>query len=379
MKQITKEDIKVLGRIVNISTENVVADASQVWDSEQKKDQETINYSLINKTDNATTSKYGIVRLAVNASDPDNNDVVTVKALRDYINAVVDDLVNGAPGALDTFRELADALNNNPNFYTWVTDQLALKADKADLLSLERGVTALEALRNKINQIDGILTRLATAEADIDELKACCEMAKQYMNFYTVSWNKTRGGDHVTITPSVVKAGEQTVTFTIHEGYYYNTSSGGPITNPSLIDGQYGTVTLESYADGVYTIKFSDVQSNITMNGSISKRSYNVTNNVQHTNLSNPGPVLYGNTYQSTITPAAGYQIDSITVTMNGQTVSGAYNNGAITVPNVSGPIVITGTTSKTSQVGSIIVDIQHGTPSSLVFPANGVTHTATV
>ena len=379
MKPITNEDIKVLGRIVNISTENVVADASQVWDSEQKKDQETINDSLINKTDNATTSKYGIVRLAVNASDPDNTDVVTVKTLRDAIDKAISDLINRAPGTLDTFRELAEALGNNPNFYTWVTDQLALKADKSDLISLERRVEALEALRNKINQIDGILTRLATAEADIDELKACCEMAKQYMNFYTVSWNKTRGGDHVTITPSIVKAGEQTVTFTIHEGYYYNTSSGGPITNPDLIDGQYGTVTLESYADGVYTIKFSDVQSNITMNGFISKRSCNVTNNVRRTNLSNPGPVLYGNTYQSTITPAEGYQIDSVTVTMNGQTVSGAYNNGAITVPNVNGPIVITGTTSRASQVGNIIVAIQHGTPSSLVFPANGVTHTATV
>lgn len=46
MKPITQEDIKVLGRIVNISTEGIVADAAQIWDSawgEKGLDQSSIN------------------------------------------------------------------------------------------------------------------------------------------------------------------------------------------------------------------------------------------------------------------------------------------------------------------------------------------------
>ena len=74
MRPITNEDIKILGRLVNISTEGVVADASQVYDSTQHKNQEVINSEMKNKTKNATTTTYGIVRLASGINDNDNTD-----------------------------------------------------------------------------------------------------------------------------------------------------------------------------------------------------------------------------------------------------------------------------------------------------------------
>ena len=40
----------------------------------------------------------------------------------------ISDLVNGAPGALDTLHELADALGSDPNFATTVLTQIGLKA-----------------------------------------------------------------------------------------------------------------------------------------------------------------------------------------------------------------------------------------------------------
>ena len=47
----------------------------------------------------------------------------------DYTNTAVANLVDAAPGALDTLNELAAALGNDANFSTTLTNSLALKAD----------------------------------------------------------------------------------------------------------------------------------------------------------------------------------------------------------------------------------------------------------
>lgn len=57
-----------------------------------------------------------------------NNTQIATTA---FVKAVVDTLTNGAPGVLDTFMEFADAINNDPNFATTITNALALKAPKA--------------------------------------------------------------------------------------------------------------------------------------------------------------------------------------------------------------------------------------------------------
>lgn len=41
-----KEDIKIYGKLVNVTTENVVADASQIWDSQYNVNQEAFNKSI---------------------------------------------------------------------------------------------------------------------------------------------------------------------------------------------------------------------------------------------------------------------------------------------------------------------------------------------
>lgn len=51
----------------------------------------------------------------------------------EQVEQKINDLVNSAPEALDTLKELADALNSDPNFATTVTNQLSNKADKTEL------------------------------------------------------------------------------------------------------------------------------------------------------------------------------------------------------------------------------------------------------
>ncbi len=52
-----------------------------------------------------------------------------------FVSAALASLINSAPGALDTLKELADALGNDPNFASTVTTALATKLVKTANLS----------------------------------------------------------------------------------------------------------------------------------------------------------------------------------------------------------------------------------------------------
>lgn len=83
------------------------------------------------------------------------SDLAT-KATPDDIDSRINALVNAAPAALDTLKEIADALNNDPDFAATMTTQLAGKVDKIDGkgLSTEDFTTALKA---KLEGITGYI------------------------------------------------------------------------------------------------------------------------------------------------------------------------------------------------------------------------------
>lgn len=54
-----------------------------------------------------------------------------------------------------------------------------------------------------------------------------------------------------------------------------------------------------------------------------------------------------GATFTSTVSAHTGFTISSVTATMGGVTVQGAWSNGTVTIPNVTGDIVITVTTAQ--------------------------------
>lgn len=142
MRPITNEDIKVLGRIVNISTENVVADASQVWDDNFGKDQSAINRDLSNQTAVATKNSLGVVYLAKSLNDNRAGAVVTPEFIKN-------ELINGAPAAYDTLKEISDYLANNDSVVNSIISLLSGKVDRSEFDSLfgdhERKIAALES------------------------------------------------------------------------------------------------------------------------------------------------------------------------------------------------------------------------------------------
>lgn len=122
--EITNKDVKVLGRIASITTDGIVASAEQVYDNTYKEGmfQSDINKELF--------ESIGEVNIPTKVSELENDSNYQSA---EQVEQKINDLVNSAPEALDTLKELADALNSDPNFATTVTNQLSNKADKTEL------------------------------------------------------------------------------------------------------------------------------------------------------------------------------------------------------------------------------------------------------
>ena len=78
----------------------------------------TLNDLVVNGTVDFTDTK--LTNLATPTADTD-------AATKGYVDTAVSDVINAAPAALDTLNELADALGDDANFATTVTDSIALK------------------------------------------------------------------------------------------------------------------------------------------------------------------------------------------------------------------------------------------------------------
>ena len=77
--------------------------------------------------------------------------------------------------------------------------------------------------------------------------------------------------------------------------------------------------------------------------------TYAITNTLSHcTNNNAATSVVSGNAYAATITADTGYTLGTVTVTMGGTDISStAVSGGAITIPAVSGAVVITATATE--------------------------------
>ena len=79
---------------------------------------------------------------APTAAQVSNNTQIATTA---FVKAAVAALVDGAPAALDTLRELADALGDDPNFVATITAEIGSKLSKAANLSDLANITTARA------------------------------------------------------------------------------------------------------------------------------------------------------------------------------------------------------------------------------------------
>lgn len=80
-------------------------------------------------------------------TEVDNKDAAALQAAKEYAAAKVAEIVNSAPGTLDTLQELAKALGNDPNFATSITALIGGKADRVH----GHAISEVSNLQNELN------------------------------------------------------------------------------------------------------------------------------------------------------------------------------------------------------------------------------------
>ena len=114
-----------------------------------------------------------------------------------YVDTQIADIINSAPGILDTLQELANALQNNPDIIQDLQDAIANKVNKAgDTMtgSLDMNINSITNLAAPTNNgdatnkqyVDGSVSgRLTEAQAD----------ARYYLNTTPLNQIGTATGD----------------------------------------------------------------------------------------------------------------------------------------------------------------------------------------
>lgn len=176
-----------------------------------------------NSTKVATTA---FVAAAVATKD------LTGYATEDYVDGKVADLVNSAPEALDTLKELADALNNDANYAATINTALGTKADKSDTYTKTEVDDAIAAIDlseyatetyvdNAItNLVNGAPEALNTLKELSDALGSDANFASTVTTSLASKANKANPIPVWTANTSYV-AGNQV----IHEGALYTCST----------------------------------------------------------------------------------------------------------------------------------------------------------
>lgn len=90
-------------------------------------------------------------------------------ATQQYVIQQIDELIGSAPGALDTLEELAQALGDDPNFATTITNLIAGVSNRVD--SVEKNITTIQGNITTIqNSISSINANISNIEGDIDTI-----------------------------------------------------------------------------------------------------------------------------------------------------------------------------------------------------------------
>ncbi|MCE3569938.1 tail fiber protein [Escherichia coli] len=106
----------------------------------------TINNALALKAPLASPALTGIPTAPTAAQGTNNTQIANTA----FVKAAITALINGAPGTLDTLKEIAAAINNDPNYSTTINNALALKAPLASpaLTGVPTAPTAAQGTNN---------------------------------------------------------------------------------------------------------------------------------------------------------------------------------------------------------------------------------------
>ena len=132
-----KELADAIGEDPNFATTMTTALAGKLGKTETAVNAEKVNNHTVNADvpENAVftdTTYEGMTANEASTGTGTTGRVISAKVLADFVNSVIEALIASAPGALDTLKELADAIGNDPNFATTMVTALAGKLGKTE-------------------------------------------------------------------------------------------------------------------------------------------------------------------------------------------------------------------------------------------------------
>lgn len=180
-----------------------------------------------------------------------------------------------------------------------------------------------------------------------------------------------------TVTNTLAHASNSNNASTINENSSYSatiTANTG-YTLDSVIVTMGGTdITSTAYNNG--TISIASVTGNVVITVTTTANTYTVTKNATNCTITGNASATHGSSYTATIEADSGYTLQTPTITMGGNTLSGVYSNGTVTIPNVTGNIAITASAIETGQeIHATAISLS---PSTVSFNAAGDTSTIT-
>ena len=111
----------------------------------------------------------------------------------------------------------------------------------------------------------------------------------------------------------------------------------------------FNAVSIDLTKKIIYADCFGAGYDRIISYGEADVTTYSVTNNLSNASTSNgTATIMEGAAYVTTVTANSGYELTSVKVTMGGVDITAsAVNGGTISIPNVTGNIVVTVTTTQ--------------------------------
>lgn len=192
-----------------------------------------------------------------------------------FVQAAITALINGAPATLDTLKEIAAAINNDPKFSTTINNALSGKQPLDETLTHlsgkdVAGLLAYLGLGETINKASGAMQKSANG-SDISDVSA-------FRNALQLGTAATRdvGADN----PSKLLDLDSFRSMMSGNGYIYIPCIA-TTGNPVKLMLQWGTVATQKGADAGYTLPFAFPYAGLFATGNRGTSGYNAAMNVR--------------------------------------------------------------------------------------------------
>ena len=179
--------------IYQLETSDPVLGGPEGIDNLQAKQLANRTRWLKDKTDSLSVSLAGKAGKATTLGGYGITDAFTKPEATSAIQQAIASLVASSPAALDTLKELADALGNDPNFATTMTNALAGKAGKATTLGGYGITDALTKPETAAAIQQAIASLVASSPSALDTLKELADALGNDPNFATTMTNALAG------------------------------------------------------------------------------------------------------------------------------------------------------------------------------------------